>query len=145
MERSSRAPNAPPTPPSVIRTLSGGRPRLAATWSRSTCSHWVETKRSTPPSSAGTARPGLGAEERLVLHPDLVFAGDHDLGGRVRVAVLDVDVPQQVAGRVQRLGVECALGIGDRRQRLESTSIVAAARRAVSGWSAATIAIGSPW
>ena len=63
--------------------------------------------------------PGLGAEERLVLHPDLVLAGDHDLGGRVRVAVLDVDVPQQVAGRVQRLGVEGVLGIGDRRQRLE--------------------------
>ena len=118
IERSSRPPNAPPTPASEIRTLSGGRSRLAATWSWSTCSHWVETNRSTPPSSAGIARPDSGPEERLVLHADLVLAGDDDLGRRVRVAVLDVHVPQQVAARVQRLGVEGQLGVGDRLEHL---------------------------
>ena len=60
IDRSSRPPNAPPTPPRLIRTFSGGRSRAAAVWSRSTCSHWVATKRSTPPSSAGTARPDSG-------------------------------------------------------------------------------------
>jgi EmrB/QacA subfamily drug resistance transporter len=39
IDTSSRAPNAPPTPDSVIRTSDGLRPRLAATWSRSMCSH----------------------------------------------------------------------------------------------------------
>ena len=60
IERSSRPPNAPPTPPSTSRTFSGGRSSEAASWSRSTCSHWVAMKRSTPPSSAGTARPDSG-------------------------------------------------------------------------------------
>ena len=101
-----------------MRTLSGGRSRLAATWSRSTCSHCVEMNRSTPPSSAGHREAGLRPEERLVLHADLVVAGDDDLGGGVRVAVLDVHVPQQVAGRVQRLGVDRLLGVGDRLERL---------------------------
>ncbi len=50
---------------------------------------------------------GLGAEERLVLHPDLVLAGDHDdVGGRVRgVAVQDLDAPEHVAGEVKLRGV----------------------------------------
>ena len=61
---------------------------------------------------------GLGAEEGLVLHPDLVLAADHDLGGGLRVAVLDPHVAQQVAGRVQRVGVERLLGVGDRLEHL---------------------------
>ena len=56
----------------------------------------------------------LRAEERLVLHADLVLAADDDLGRRLLVTVLDVHVPQQVAARVQRLGVEGELGVGDR-------------------------------
>ena len=43
IERSSRPPNAPPTPPRWIRTCSGSSPRHGATWSRSTCSHCVAT------------------------------------------------------------------------------------------------------
>ena len=50
----------------------------------------------------GHREAGLRAEERLVLHADLVLAGDDDVGGRVRVAVVDADVAQDVAGRVQR-------------------------------------------
>ena len=60
IETSSRPPNAPPTPASVKRTFSTGRSRQAATWSRSTCSHWVAIQRSTPPSSAGIASPDSG-------------------------------------------------------------------------------------
>ena len=41
IERSSRPPNAPPTPPSTSRTFSGGRSSEAASWSWSTCSHCV--------------------------------------------------------------------------------------------------------
>jgi CO/xanthine dehydrogenase Mo-binding subunit len=41
IDRSSRPPKAPPTPLSVRRTFSGGRPRLSATWPWSTCSHCV--------------------------------------------------------------------------------------------------------
>ena len=44
----------------------------------------------------------LRPEEGLVLHADLVLAGDHDLALGVRVAVADRDVAQQVAARVQR-------------------------------------------
>ena len=43
IERSSRPPNAPPTPARWIRTSSSGRPRHGATCSRSTCSHCVAT------------------------------------------------------------------------------------------------------
>ena len=43
IDRSSRPPNAPPTPARWIRTCSGSRPRHGATWSRSTCSHCVAT------------------------------------------------------------------------------------------------------
>ena len=46
-------------------------------------------------------QPGLRAEERLVLHADLVLAGDHDVGHRVRVALAQLQVPHQVARRVQ--------------------------------------------
>ena len=60
IDRSSRPPNAPPTPPSDSRTRSGARPRLSATWSRSTCSHCVAMCSSTPPAPSGTARPDSG-------------------------------------------------------------------------------------
>ena len=52
--------NAPPTPDKCRRTLSGGKSRQGASCSRSACNHWVAIKRSTPPSSAGTARPASG-------------------------------------------------------------------------------------
>ena len=43
--------------------------------------------------------PGLRPEERLVLHPDLVLAADHDVGLARLLAVRDVDVAQQVPAR----------------------------------------------
>ena len=60
IERSSRPPNAPPTPARWMRTISGWRPRHGATWSRSTCVHWVATWMSTPPSPSGIASPDSG-------------------------------------------------------------------------------------
>ena len=42
---------------------------------------------------------GLRAEERLVLHPDLVAAGHDHVGLEGLLAVADADVAQHVAGR----------------------------------------------
>src|ERR1700749_3725105 len=60
MNRSWRPPTAPPTPASVSRTISGGRPSAEQICRWSTCSHCVATYSSTPPSSAGTASPDSG-------------------------------------------------------------------------------------
>ena len=145
---SSRAPNAPPTPPSTSRTCSSGRPRQAAICLRSSCSHCVAMCSSTPrPSWSGMATRRLEAEERLVLHPDLVGALDDDVAGGVDVAAADPLVAQHVA-----VGVDRRVRAVDRRLRdraaarapRRSTTIAASARRHVSGWSAATAATGSP-
>ena len=55
-----QAQSLPPTPASESRTFSSGRSRQGAICWRSTWSHWVATYRSTPPSSAGIARPPSG-------------------------------------------------------------------------------------
>ena len=56
--------------------------------------------RSTPPSSAGTASPDSGPEERLVLHADLVLAAHDDVGlGGSGSPWRIVHVAQQVARR----------------------------------------------
>ena len=58
--------------------------------------------------------PGLRAEERLVLHPDLVVADDrHDIGvvgAGVHVADPDLEVADEVALRVQLRGLSTQLG-----------------------------------
>ena len=120
IERSSRPPNAPPTPPSTSRTFSGGRSSEAASWSRSTCSHWVAMKRSTPPSSAGTASPDSGPRNAWSCMPTSYSPVTTTSPVGVRVAVADRDVAQQVAARVQRRGgrVERALGVGQRLEHL---------------------------
>ena len=58
---SSRAPNAPPIPASVMRTFDSGSPRHGAICWRSTCSHCVLTNRSTPPSARGDRQRALRA------------------------------------------------------------------------------------
>ena len=52
--------------------------------------------------AVGHREARLRPEEGLVLHPDLVAPADDDVGGRVGLAVLDHDRPQQVAALVQR-------------------------------------------
>jgi hypothetical protein len=71
--------------------------------------------------------------------------------------VVDAHVAQDVAGPVQarrvgRLGMQLGRAGAIARSASVSgsstsysTTIASAARRAVSGWSAATIATGSPW
>ena len=63
---------------------------------------------------------GLGPEERLVLHADLVAARDHDAGRGLRVSPPDPHVPDQVAAGVHRLraGPQRGFGVGDRGQHL---------------------------
>src|SRR5690348_2392034 len=101
IDRSSRPPNAPPTPASVSRTISGGRASAAQICRWSTCSHCVATYSSTPPSGTGTASPDSGAEEGLVLHPYLVLTDHHDVGHGFGLAFPDLQVPDEVALRVQ--------------------------------------------
>ena len=67
---------------------------------------------------AGHGEAGLGADGGRVLAADAVQALDDDLAGRVRVAVAQRDVPDQVAVGVQRLGLEGLLRVGDRVEHL---------------------------
>ena len=64
--------------------------------------------------AVGHREAGLRAEERLVLHADLVLAGHDDVGRRVGVAVPDLDVAQDVAAAVQARvsGVRVSSGAG---------------------------------
>lgn len=56
----------------------------------------------------------FGADGGRVLAADPVEALHDDLAGRLRVAVAQRDVPDQVAVRVQRFGLEGLLGVGHR-------------------------------
>ena len=47
-------------------------------------------------------QPGLRAEEGLVLHADLVLADHHHVGHGLGIALAELQVPDQVALRVQR-------------------------------------------
>ena len=60
--------------------------------------------------------PRFGTQESLVLHPDPVISTHHHVGGRIGVAALYADVPQQVTGEVQlrRALTHRLLGIHDR-------------------------------
>jgi hypothetical protein len=73
-----------------------------------------------PAVLGGHRETGLGAEERLVLHAHLVAAADHDLGPRLRVALADAHMPDQVAAGVDavRLRAERGFGVGDRGHHL---------------------------
>src|ERR1041384_6540960 len=76
MLRSSRPPNAPPTPPSTSRTFSGGRSSEAA--GERVAGHAQPLGGDEQVDAAvlgGHGEPGLRPEERLVLHADLVLAG----------------------------------------------------------------------
>ena len=66
----------------------------------------------------GHGEAGLGSEEGLVLHPDLVEALDDDRAGRVGIAVPDAHVAEEVAVGVDRRRVERRLRIGERIEHL---------------------------
>ena len=55
--------------------------------------------------AVGDREPGLGAEERLVLDPELVDARDGHVAARVRVAVPDHEVSDDVRARVVEVAV----------------------------------------
>ncbi len=74
-----------------------------------------------PAVLGGDGQPGLGPQERLILHPDGVNAGHHDLGGGLRIALDDLLVAHHVAARVQlrqRVVVRGPLRVDDRLQYL---------------------------
>ena len=111
----------------------------------------------------GHGEAGLRAEEGLVLHAEGVLALDDDVGALARPrrrrrgrsaggGRCSGAGRGRCGGRRGPRGCRIASGRGrgglvgdDRAVRAYSTLILAAARRAVSGWSAATSATGSPW
>ena len=58
--------------------------------------------------------PGLGAEEGLVLHADVVGALDDDVAGDRRVAVADHEVAHDVAVGVDGRRLDGGLGVDER-------------------------------
>ena len=102
IERSSRAPNAPPDPGQDQPDLIGREPEPR----RHLVAVDVQVLRRDvqvdPALPVGHREPGLRAEERLVLATDVVRAADHDRPGRARVPVEDVDRAQVVAAGVDR-------------------------------------------
>ncbi len=71
---------------------------------------------------SGDRETGFGTERGLVLHRHFVFALDDDIGGRVRIAVHDADILDDVAilrvVELRRVGLQRRDRVGDRRQRL---------------------------
>ena len=84
MLTSSRPPKAPPTPPRCSRTCSGGRPEAGGDLVAVLVQPLGGDPQVDPALAVGHGQPRLGAEERLVLHADLVGALDHHVAGRRR-------------------------------------------------------------
>ena len=115
IERSSRPPNAPPTPARWTRTCSGE----SAEARRDLVAVDVEPLRRDVDVDAALAvryrEPGLGAEERLVLAAELVHALDGDVARDVRVAVTDHDRADDVRARVVAVAVAHRRAVGVER------------------------------
>ena len=101
--------------------------------------------------------PRLGAEERLILDPDLVDTGDghvalglgiavpdHERAHDVRTRIVPIAVAHRRPVRMERVLLGRPLGIDHGLERLVLDPDRAAALRACSGCSAATSATGSP-
>ena len=132
---SSRAPNAPPTPPSTSRTCSSGRPRQAAICLRSSCSHCVATCSSTPPPPwSGMASAASSPRNAWSCMPISYVPSTTTSPVDVGVAAHDALVAQHVA-----VGVDRRVRAGDRRlgveQRLEHLVRRRRSRRAPAGTS----------
>ena len=67
-------------------------------------------------------KSSLWSESGLILHAELVLAGDDDFGGRVGIAVLDENVLDHVALLVKARGIRLQGGdrVGDRSEQLVS-------------------------
>ena len=157
MERSSRPPNAPPTPARWIRTCSGGRSRHR----RDLVAVDVEPLGRDVDVDAALAvrdrEPGFGAEKRLILLAGLVdpetvtspsASGSPRLTTIVRMTfgrAVAAPVPHRRTVGMERLELGRELRVGNGVQRLVlDARTAAAARRACSGSSAATTATASP-
>ena len=144
---SSRAPNAPPTPPrrqahQLLGESEALRHLLAVVVQPLGRDDAGRRRR----RRSGIGEPGLGTQERLVLHADLVRALDDDRARCVGVAAAD----DQLRGRRCRRGGSaarrrCGLGVGERLEHARSRTTIAAHGAArglgVVGGDAAT---GSP-
>ena len=92
---SSRAPNAPPTPPSTRRTFSSGQPEAGGDLLAVLVQPLGgDVQLDAAAVVVGHGQRRLEAEERLVLHADLVGALDHDVAGGVDVTATDALVAE---------------------------------------------------
>ena len=131
IDRSSRPPNAPPTPARWIRTCSSGETEAR----RDLRAVDVQPLRRDVDVDAAFAvrhrEARLRPEERLILDPDLVDALDADVARRLGIAVADHHVPHDVRAVVLAVAVAAgrplgmqigllgrALHVGDRLERL---------------------------
>ncbi len=116
---SSRAPKAPPTPPSTRRTRSGAIPRQAAICLRSSCSHCVAMCNSTPErSSSGMASAASRPRNAWSCMPSSYVPSTTTSAVAVGVAAHDALAAQQVAVGMDRrvIAGDCHFGV---EQRLE--------------------------
>ena len=98
---SSRAPNAPPTPPRVSRDQLG-REAEALRHLVAVVVEPLGRHDEVDAAVLGRERePGLGAHERLVLHADLVGALHHHRPAPAGVALADAQLAEHVAVRME--------------------------------------------
>ncbi len=142
---SSRSAVAPGTPVTTIFTRSGSRSNAAAASSRSPCGSVEARYSSTPPSGRGTASPasapmGAGSWRPMRYRPSTTSSPAAS-GSPWRSGMWRIRLPSGCSGSASKA---CSGSITGSSTSY-STMTAAAAIRAVSGWSAATAAMASPW
>ena len=93
MERSSRPPNAPPTPESFQPDLIRVQPEALCYLVLVYVQPLGRDVQVNPTEPIRHREPGLRPQKSLVLHPDLVLPRDDYIRRRLRLPVHDADAP----------------------------------------------------